>query len=264
MPMDNILNSLSNSLKGRSSQSLVRQVTDLIREQIIKGSWKPGTQLPSEDELCKALNVSRGTLRNALNNLDMEGIIVRLHGVGTFVREKQALKNNLNLLQGTTETIKSMGLTPGIAHISISQESANTEVATRLGRREGVSTIKIERIQTANERKVVFSSDYFCTSILNSFPGGPPPASQLQWYVLDNLSLFTLIEEGLGYMIHHSLMEIRPINAPEKISKLLEIPSDTAIMFVEQVGYDIEEQPLLYSIMYCTAEMSVFSINRQR
>jgi GntR family transcriptional regulator len=157
-----------------------------------------------------------------------------------------------------------MGLTPGIAHIAVSQESATAELANRLGRREGVSIVRIERVQTANERKVVFSTDYFCTSLLSRFQGGTPTISQLQWYILDNLSLFYLIESGLGFKIHHSLLEIRPINAPERVSKLLDIPESVAVMLAEQVGYDIEEQPLLYSIMYCTGELSIFSINRQR
>lgn len=62
------------------------KIAEMLRSEIKSGNLKPGTQLPTEEELCKLYNVSRGTIQKALNLLVSEGIISRRRGIGSFVR----------------------------------------------------------------------------------------------------------------------------------------------------------------------------------
>lgn len=62
------------------------KIAEMLRSEIKSGSLKPGAQLPTEEELCRLYNVSRGTIQKALNLLVSEGIISRRRGIGSFVR----------------------------------------------------------------------------------------------------------------------------------------------------------------------------------
>jgi len=74
-------------LKPVRKERVSRQVFDQLKEQIVKGQWPAGTKLPSEHELSKQLNVSRVSVRAALQMLVALGLLETRHGEGTFVRE---------------------------------------------------------------------------------------------------------------------------------------------------------------------------------
>jgi GntR family transcriptional repressor for pyruvate dehydrogenase complex len=63
------------------------QVFDQFQEQVIKGVWKPGEKLPSENELASSLGVSRVSIREGLQRLVTLGLLETRHGEGTFVKE---------------------------------------------------------------------------------------------------------------------------------------------------------------------------------
>ena len=64
---------------------LYHQIQHLIRHRIHSGVYRPGTQIPSEHDLCQELAVSRVTLREALRELVRERLLVKVQGKGTFV-----------------------------------------------------------------------------------------------------------------------------------------------------------------------------------
>lgn len=74
-------------LKPVRKERVSRQVFDQLKEQIVKGQWPAGTKLPSEHELSKQLNVSRVSVRSALQMLVALGLLETRHGEGTYVRE---------------------------------------------------------------------------------------------------------------------------------------------------------------------------------
>jgi GntR family transcriptional regulator len=129
-----------------------------LRLAITNGTYQPGSQLPTEAELCEMLGVSRTVVREALRSLEDEGLVVRRHGVGTFVRDHPILKN-LNFNFGITEMIESAGLKPGTSHLAVYPESANAEKAEQLRVPVGTPLITVERVRTADGRPVVYSLD---------------------------------------------------------------------------------------------------------
>jgi GntR family transcriptional repressor for pyruvate dehydrogenase complex len=68
------------------TQSLRAQVYGKLKEQLMKGVWKEGEKLPSEHEFCRLFGVSRVTIRGALQQLEILGLVETRHGGGTFVR----------------------------------------------------------------------------------------------------------------------------------------------------------------------------------
>src|SRR5689334_18796077 len=72
--------------KGSNTEALYVQLMTRIREGIMDGTLRPGTQIPTELELANDYQVSRGTIRQALLALVNEGLLERVRGRGTFVR----------------------------------------------------------------------------------------------------------------------------------------------------------------------------------
>uniref|UniRef100_A0A7V6CD96 GntR family transcriptional regulator n=1 Tax=Thermodesulfobacterium geofontis TaxID=1295609 RepID=A0A7V6CD96_9BACT len=68
-------------------EKLYLQVFDILKRKIESGEWKPGTKIPTEEQLCKMFNVSRATVRNAVSELVRYGYLIRKQGKGTFVRK---------------------------------------------------------------------------------------------------------------------------------------------------------------------------------
>src|SRR5579863_1888906 len=67
---------------------LYHQLKQIVRSEIERGMYKPGDRLPSEPELIQRYGVSRITVRQALTELENEGVVVRRHGKGTYVAEQ--------------------------------------------------------------------------------------------------------------------------------------------------------------------------------
>ncbi|NIV29888.1 MAG: extracellular solute-binding protein [Anaerolineae bacterium] len=67
---------------------LYHQLRTLIREQIESGVWRPGERIPTEQDLCHLYHISRSPVRQALNELARDGLLVRRPGLGTFVNTR--------------------------------------------------------------------------------------------------------------------------------------------------------------------------------
>jgi GntR family transcriptional repressor for pyruvate dehydrogenase complex len=74
-------------LKRIKAESLRSQVYAQLKSQLMEGVWKVGEKLPSENELCSSFGVSRVTVRAALQQLEILGLVETRHGEGNFVRD---------------------------------------------------------------------------------------------------------------------------------------------------------------------------------
>lgn len=90
------------------AQPLYAKVKDHILGQIRSGAWAPGTRVPSENELVESFGISRMTANRALRELFAEGIVHRVPGVGTFVKETPA-RTSLMELRNIAEEIEQRG-----------------------------------------------------------------------------------------------------------------------------------------------------------
>jgi len=101
---DNLLNRLEKD----NSLPLYQQIKNNIREKITGNLWPPEMRLPSENDLVDKLGVSRMTVHRALRELTQEGLLNRVHGLGTFVA-KPARHASLIRLQDIADEIRSTG-----------------------------------------------------------------------------------------------------------------------------------------------------------
>jgi GntR family transcriptional regulator len=212
-----------------------------LRQAITRGTFRPGTQLPTEAELCHMLGVSRTVVREALRVLEEDGLVTRRHGVGTFVRDHPILKN-LNFNFGTTEMIGSAGMTPGNSHLAIRSETADEEIAEQLRVPLGTALVTVERVRTADGRPVVYSLDTLPESLLKRAEFDPQ--------LFRTQSLYNILQTLLGQVIEYGIARLLPMTAPDYVAEKLQLPPTALTMYIVQTDYSPDDVPLVYSREY--------------
>jgi GntR family transcriptional regulator of arabinose operon len=137
-----------------NNKTLYNQLFVYFKEQILNGSWAPGLKLPTELELSKTHQLSRGTVRLALSNLESEGLLERVQGRGTFVRANLPAAEttasgrerriglvlnrpvtaqiNLEIMVGVEQAIKARGYQLSFAYCEENQEQQFQDITRML------------------------------------------------------------------------------------------------------------------------------------
>jgi GntR family transcriptional regulator len=229
----------------KSARSERKTLTEIAQQELRKaitgGMYRPGSQLPTEAELCEMLGVSRTVVREALRVLEDDGLVARRHGVGTFVRNHPILKN-LNFNFGITEMIESAGLNSGTSHLVIQHEAANEEKAEQLRVPVGTPLIAVERVRTANGRPVVYSLDTLTESLIQKANFDPQ--------LLLTESIYNLLQTSLGQVIEYGIARLLPVTAPHHVTEKLQLPPNALALYIVQTDYSAGDEPLVYSCEY--------------
>lgn len=110
---------------------LYEQMTSALRRQIRSGALAPGDKLPTENSLVETLHVSRTTVRQAMDQLVDEGLIIRHRGRGSFVASPK-MKRTIGGLYNFTENMRELGATPTSTVLENAVEEADDRIRTRL------------------------------------------------------------------------------------------------------------------------------------
>jgi len=119
------------ALDRDAARPLYRQIKETIASHVASGRWAPGRKLPSENELVETLGVSRMTINRALTELAREGMLVRVHGVGTFVAERRR-HASLVELRDIADEIREAGRRHSLEVLLLEEVEAPAEVAARM------------------------------------------------------------------------------------------------------------------------------------
>lgn len=233
------------------SRPLYLQVIDKIKEDIEEGLYEAGERLPSEFQLSKQLGVSRATLREALRMLEDESVVIRRHGVGTFINTKPLFSSGIEELFSVTDMIRRGKKVPGTNFLSSVVEKAEEEDRHRFHNDALEEVLTIERVRTADEEPVVYCLDKIPKELLPDFMS------------YGEQSLFDQLEKS-GTSIAYAMTQIEPIGYHEKISGILQCEPETALLVLKQMHYDASENPVLYSINYFRADKFKFHVLRKR
>lgn len=125
------------------------QLKTIIQNKIAEGVYPVGTRLPSERELCEKHAISRMTVRQAINDLVNEGLLMREQGRGTFVT-KPKIEQGLFTLSSFTDEMKRRNMIPGAKLLDFRVTTADRKDAARLGLEEGGQIHEITRLRLAD------------------------------------------------------------------------------------------------------------------
>ena len=176
---------LEASLSEDDRLPLYLQLSSLIRRCISSGLLKPGDLLPSEAELCTRFGISRSTVRQALGELEEQGLILRRQGRGSFVAEPKLHRRSENIYSFTSEAT-AMGRTPGSRLLSFEVIRPSAEIRRLLELRdETVEVYRFTRVRLVDGAPLMLETSYYPRYI---YP-------QLTPEVLETHSFYSLLFE---------------------------------------------------------------------
>ena len=191
-----------------SNLPLYTQLAAYIRMQIQTGALKPGEQMIPETDLCEILKVSRTTVRQSLNRLVEEGLLIRYRGKGSFIAN-QKMRRNLNYLYDFTDDMISLGAIPS-SIILKAEVMTDPPEAVRLALQlpaEQPATFFLERLRCANTEPILWERThipyYLCQGI--------------EHYPFQSVSLYHTLSERYSLSLHHAIetLEAFVLNAEE-------------------------------------------------
>ena len=236
---------------------LATRIRDEVRERIRDGRFGNAGQLPAEVELATSLGVSRTTVREALLQLEQEGLVIRRHGYGTFVRPNAILRGSLNANLSTTDIIRSHGMEPGTTHAQLHRGVVDGEDAARLQLADGAEVLVLERVRTADGRPVIFTIDTIPAQLFDD--GGVDPSRLLD----PGLSLYLLYAEELGRSVTDARAFISVTTADDTLAERLDCTPGDPLLRLEQVDLDADGVPVLLSFENYVADTFEFTVHRR-
>lgn len=230
-------------------------VQDELKQRIDRGKLPAGTRLPSEPELAAELQVSRATLREALRAMELEGLLRRRQGSGTFVAEHPRMANSLDVNFGVTDAIRAAGMTAGIAKGRHWVEPASAGEAALLELEPGQDVLVIERLRTAEGKPVVLSRDLFPSRLVEG-------RERVVQQMLER-SIYEVLERDLGIVIHHGVARFRPVRADHAVAGRLGVPRGELLLYLWQVDYAQDGVPVVSSHEFHLADAFDFTVVRR-
>ncbi len=138
---------------------LYSRVETVLGGEIADGVLQVGDQLPTEDSLIARFEVSRITVRRAIQNLVGRGLVEIRRGIGTFVAAPR-ITHELTELSGFVEDMHALGRKPTARVIATEVVSADATVATHLRLTKGQRVVKIRRVRLADRIPLSFDETY--------------------------------------------------------------------------------------------------------
>ncbi len=136
---------------------------EILLEKITSGHWRPNDALPTERELSQRYDLSRITVRDALNRLEGEGYIYRRQGKGTFVALRP-IDQKLTKLYTLRESIEAHGMVHTVKILSFQRIAAKDQTRDALGIAEGEEVYELIRCFYASEVAYAVESSYIPVS----------------------------------------------------------------------------------------------------
>lgn len=242
------------------SISLADQVEQILIERIREGHYEPGDKIPTEDQLADEFQVSRATVRAAFNAMAANRILVRRHGVGTFVSQAAVLSNPLDQSYDFLELIASNGFRADFYEIVSRIIDPNGIVRNKLNLNKDQRVLEVHKVFTADGEPVIYSQNYI--------PEGVYKNGFTDEEVLKPKStepFFGFFRDKCGHELEYYISEVivgLSTDFPE-ISEPMGLDACLPMLVIDEVGYDRDNYPVNYAIEYLLGNEMSFSLTRK-
>lgn len=232
---------------------LYQQVALAMKEKIDSGEYRQGLRLPPQRELAEEHGVSMVTLRQAVVQLESEGVIVAKQGKGTFVASGN-VSQSLGKLRSLSEVLQASGFAPSVEIDSFEFRTAPDSVARDLKLPLESRVMEICRRHLVDGTPLAYAVIYVPESISRS----------LTREAVQRFPIYTIYEEQLGIQLGQAIQHIRAVGASERVAKALDILVGTPTLSAQWVARNTEGTPVEWIHIFYRADFYEFVIEVHR
>ncbi len=222
--------------------SLHRQVFLVLRAQILSGARPPGSILPKEEALCEQFAVSRVTVRRALADLEAQGLVLRRHGRGTFVRDDVPAQRpvlNPTLMQG----LKQLGDETQVKVLRVQTERPPAPIAAFLREGDESDALHALRLRSAGETPLLLTDAWIPKRLAKGITASALRRKPLYRILLDQ-----------GVVFGHVIQEISAEAADPYRAAVLKTAVNAPLIRMTRSMYDPADEPVQHLTAYMSPE----------
>ena len=234
---------------------LYHQIQHLIRHRIHSGLYRPGTQIPSEHDLCKELAVSRVTLREALRELVREHLLVKVQGKGTFVSSNPPQRLSPVRYTGFLEELQERVRKLRVTEVEVVQAPATPELRATLQLDAATSELTlVKRLRHLDGEPFSYTLNYLPSEI----------GARIRIKDLYAHPLLKILQEDLKIPILRAQETIEAAPADPDTARRLKIPVLYPVMHMTRIMYTTGDRPFELVDIYYRADKYHYSVNMLR
>lgn len=209
-----------------SRTPLYLQLMNILIDKI-ENKLEEDTQIPSEREICEVYDVSRTTVRQAMDELEKEGYIYKIHGKGTFVSPKR-MNQDLSAFYSFTEEMKKLGKEPSSEVTGFEVVQAGEHISDMFKKGNEDLLYKISRIRKADGIHMMYETTYIP---YDRFKG-------ITREKLENKPLYDILSKEYNVRISSAEEYFRPILTNKIESVYLDIKEGSPSLKIERFTYE--------------------------
>jgi GntR family transcriptional regulator len=215
------------------------QISRHLREAIEQNIYGPKEKLPSEKELAAKFNVSRITVRRALQTLENENLIRRSQGLGSFVCDAKSGQPALEL----TDFAEDMALAGRKATSKVLAKElvpASEKVCLALKVKKSTKVLELSRLRLANGQPIAIDKTYLPVFYAQLIEGED----------LEKETIYEILENKYDITIQRGCIKIKATALNSEWAQHLKMEPAAPVLQVERVSYTIQEKPIYYQIRF--------------
>lgn len=214
---------------------LYQQYAEKFRQMILNKEISVGDRFPAEIDLAEKYGVARITIRNAINELVQDNLLVRKRGKGTFVAEPKIERKLVNVAS-FTERMQSRGIRAGAQCIDLKVIKADDKLSKKLQIPKKADVVELVRLRSSDNTPVALERSYLPN---DSYPG-------IEQERLENNSLYHVLESKYRTRPGHSSKTLEMARASSLEAKLLKTSVGSPLFLMISTVFTEENQVMEY------------------
>ncbi|MBN8235449.1 GntR family transcriptional regulator [Halobacillus kuroshimensis] len=231
---------------------LYRRIAQQIKEEIESGQWEAGEAIPTELHLSERYDASRVTVRQAVKRLVEEGLLEKVQGSGTYVKE-QKIEHNIFELISFTEEMRSLGKEPVNKVIHFQLIEPEPHVRRYLNLEEAEKVFYVRRQRLVDGIPYVLEDTYLPVSLFPNLSYGIMIGSKYDY-----------IEKEVGMKIKDSFQEVIPVLPTPDVAEALTVEESMPILKIQSYSLFMDGTVFEYSENHFKSDEYKFTLRASR
>lgn len=224
-------------IDSSKSIPLYVQIQENMLELIDLGMLKAGDALPSERELSQYYGVNRMTVRQAIDGLVQRGLIIKQHGVGTFISEQKPVQPFMPTVTGFSQRMREAGLRPSSKLIQQQVIMPTPMLAHRLNIAATEQVIMIQRLRYVNDEPLMLETSYLSFERFQ----------RILAHDISDHSLYQIMKEEYNVQVAEAEHTFEPMLINSAESEHFGLPEGQPAMLVRVLAYGQDRRVMEFS-----------------